>query len=62
MPLPNDFEWPTMPVNMIWHQRTHNSKPHRWLRLQLREFLSAVAEEPVTVGDSPQGAVGQIAR
>ena len=40
VPLPVDFEWPRMPVNMIWHQRTHNSKPHRWLRLQLREFLS----------------------
>ena len=45
IPLPPDFDWPTMPVNMIWHQRTHNSKPHRWLRLQLREFLSAVHEE-----------------
>lgn len=49
--LPVDFEWPSMPVNMIWHQRTHNSKPHRWLRLQLREFLSAIAQE-TTSGDS----------
>lgn len=43
--LPADFDWPSVPVNMIWHQRTHNSKPHRWLRLQLREFLSAGAGE-----------------
>lgn len=64
VPLPTDFEWPTMPVNMIWHQRTHNSKPHRWLRLQLREFLSAVAEEPEagTALESLLGGVGQAAR
>ncbi len=64
VPLPTDFEWPTMPVNMIWHQRTHNSKPHRWLRLQLREFLSAVAEEPLpgNTAQTPPGAAGQGAR
>ena len=48
IPLPPGLDWPTMPVNMIWHQRTHNSKPHQWLRLQLREFLSAVHEEDAT--------------
>ena len=64
VPLPTDFEWPTMPVNMIWHQRTHNSKPHRWLRLQLREFLSAVAEEPLDndAVKTTLGALGQGAR
>ena len=40
LPLPDGLEWPTVPVNMIWHPRTHNSRPHRWLRLQLREYLS----------------------
>lgn len=48
--LPGDFEWPSVPVNMIWHQRTHNSKPHRWLRMQLREFLSAESDEATTPG------------
>lgn len=40
LPLPADLPWPSIPVNMIWHQRTHNSRPHRWLRLQLRDFLA----------------------
>lgn len=40
LPLPEGFAWPTVPVNMIWHPRTHNSRPHRWLRLRLREYLS----------------------
>ena len=48
LPLPCGLHWPSMPVNMIWHPRTHNSRPHRWLRLQLREYLSprAVALDP----------------
>ncbi|MBT9462567.1 LysR family transcriptional regulator [Hydrogenophaga sp.] len=49
IPLPTDFDWPTMPVNMIWHQRTHNSKPHRWMRLQLREYLASGSEEGAPV-------------
>jgi DNA-binding transcriptional LysR family regulator len=39
VPLPGDMPWPVVPVHMLWHQRTHDSRPHRWLRLQLREYL-----------------------
>jgi len=39
IPLPAGFVWPTAPINMIWHERTQNSKPHRWLRAQLVQSL-----------------------
>jgi DNA-binding transcriptional LysR family regulator len=39
LPLPAGLAWPSMPVHMSWHQRTHHSRPHRWLRLQLRDYL-----------------------
>ncbi len=41
IPLPTGFVWPSVPVNLVWHERTQNSKPHRWLRAQLQEFLRA---------------------
>lgn len=37
--LPAGFAWPSMPINIIWQERTHNSKPHRWLRAQLAQAL-----------------------
>lgn len=43
LPLPQGIAWPVVPVFLSWHQRTHHSKPHRWLRLQLRDYLSAGA-------------------
>ena len=46
LPLPAGLPWPDIPVNMLWHQRTHHSPPHRWLRLQLRDYLEAVAPPP----------------
>jgi len=39
LPLPEGLPWPEVPVNLLWHQRTHHSRPHRWLRLQLRDYL-----------------------
>lgn len=43
--LPQGLVWPVVPVFMSWHQRTHHSKPHRWLRLQLRDYLGASGEQ-----------------
>jgi len=37
-PLP--FNVPSMKVKQIWHQRTHNSASHRWLREQVRLLCS----------------------
>lgn len=37
LPLPGDLSWPRVAVHLMWHQRTHQSKPHRWLRQRLRE-------------------------
>ncbi|MBW0172781.1 MAG: LysR family transcriptional regulator [Hydrogenophaga sp.] len=57
LPLPAELSWPTMPVNMIWHPRTHNSRPHRWLRLQLREYLApctVALESPVLAEPAAQ--------
>ena len=33
---------PTRPVDlaMYWHERTHHSQPHRWLRAQVLSVLS----------------------
>ena len=36
---------PTLPlrrvdVAMYWHERTHHSAPHRWLRERIREVLA----------------------
>lgn len=39
LPLPAGLDWPSVPVHMSWHQRTHHSRTHRWLRLQLRDYL-----------------------
>jgi DNA-binding transcriptional LysR family regulator len=44
--LPTGMTWPDIPVNMMWHPRTHNSRPHRWLRLQLREYLTRHTPRP----------------
>lgn len=41
IPLPAGFVWPTVPVNILWHERTQNSKTHRWLRTQLHDALRA---------------------
>lgn len=38
--LPADLCWPRVAVHMIWHHRTHQSKPHRWLRQRLREHTA----------------------
>lgn len=39
LPLPSDLSLPTLDLFMIWHQRTHHSAPHRWLREQIRSML-----------------------
>jgi LysR family nod box-dependent transcriptional activator len=41
LPLPKDLCWPRVAVQMIWHQRTHQSKPHRWLRQRLRDHAAS---------------------
>lgn len=40
VPLPTGFPWPRAAVNLVWHQRTHSSPIHQWLRQRLREFLA----------------------
>lgn len=32
-------EVPRMNIGMYWHERTHHSAPHRWLRSQIREVI-----------------------
>jgi DNA-binding transcriptional LysR family regulator len=34
-------------VHMIWHERTHRSQPHRWLRERLREVSRSAVNETV---------------
>lgn len=41
LPLPGELDWPRVAVHMIWHQRTHQGKAHRWLRQRLREHAAA---------------------
>lgn len=43
LPLPAGPAWPVVAVQMLWHQRTHQSRPHRWLRQRLREHLATAA-------------------
>lgn len=42
LPLPPGIPVRELPLHMIWHQRTHQSKPHRWLRQRLRERAGAM--------------------
>lgn len=53
VPLPPGQGWPSLPVQMIWHERTSRSAVHRWLRGQLREFYQA---EPAR-GTPPEAAL-----
>ena len=43
LPLPAGLPQPEVPLHLLWHQRTHQSKPHRWLRQRLREYLTDTA-------------------
>src|SRR5690606_25056808 len=36
---------PQVPVYLLWHQRTHTSRPHRWLRQRVRAHLAAGVPE-----------------
>lgn len=41
LPLPGDGPpWPEVPVYLLWHQRTHQSPAHRWLRQRVRAHLA----------------------
>lgn len=44
LPLPPELPRSWRPNYMVWHHRTHQSPPHRWLRERLREH---VALDPV---------------
>ena len=35
----------TFPLSQLWHQRTHDSAPHRWLRAQ----IASACNEPQPV-------------
>jgi DNA-binding transcriptional LysR family regulator len=36
LPVPLDI--PTVPIKQLWHERTHNSPAHQWLRAQFRDI------------------------
>ncbi|MBL0919748.1 MAG: LysR family transcriptional regulator [Hydrogenophaga sp.] len=36
LPLPPELELPAFVLHMVWHQRTHDSAAHRWLREQVK--------------------------
>lgn len=42
LPLPPELPNDPVPIYMLWHQRTHQSKPHRWLRQRLRAHFGDV--------------------
>ncbi|MBX3611329.1 MAG: LysR family transcriptional regulator [Hydrogenophaga sp.] len=41
LPLPSELAPLQAPAHLLWHQRTHQSRPHRWLRQRLREHFNA---------------------
>lgn len=41
LPLPPELPRSWRPNYMVWHHRTHQSPPHRWLRERLREHVVA---------------------
>jgi DNA-binding transcriptional LysR family regulator len=42
LPLPPDMPTVQSPLYMIWHERTHHSRPHQWLRERLRAATQPV--------------------
>lgn len=38
LPLPAELDLPSLDLYMVWHQRTHHSALHRWLREQIRDL------------------------
>jgi LysR family nod box-dependent transcriptional activator len=46
LPLPPEVPRVPLERHMVWHHRTHNSPPHRWLRERLRDFVYAEAQAP----------------
>ena len=46
LPLPPELPRVPLQRHMVWHHRTHQSPPHRWLRERLRDFLYADAQAP----------------
>lgn len=48
VPLPAEAVFPESEVHLVWHQRTHHSAPHRWLRDCVR---SVVAESQANAGN-----------
>lgn len=43
VPLPSGYDWPSLPIQMTWHERTSHSPAHRWLRGNLRKSFLASA-------------------
>ncbi len=40
VPLPAEAVFPESEVHLVWHQRTHHSAPHRWLRECVRAVVA----------------------
>ena len=47
LPLPPEMPAVHSELHMIWHERTHRSQPHRWLRERLREVSRSAVNETV---------------
>ncbi|WP_288253837.1 LysR family transcriptional regulator [uncultured Hydrogenophaga sp.] len=44
LPLPPDMPAVRSELHMIWHERTHRSRPHQWLRERLREVCAGTIQ------------------
>ncbi len=43
--LPPPLKIPSFSVKLVWHARTHSSRPHIWMRESLREIIQSMTQE-----------------
>lgn len=56
LPLPPELPRIRLPRYMVWHHRTHQSPPHRWLRERLRDYRVVDAGSTGPPGPPGDGA------
>ena len=53
--LPAPIALPRFTIWQLWHERTHRSPAHRWLRSRVGELVASLAEPRAPVADRPRG-------
>jgi DNA-binding transcriptional LysR family regulator len=48
LPLPPEIVYPEADLFLVWHQRTHHSPPHRWLRDRIKVMVNAAGKVTTT--------------